>query len=197
MTLAMSFTVSPEAEAHFREVLRFIAECVPETADLVPALCRGRSWTTWAWRGASAIPEYSDEEYSVRYYHPRQVADWPRVRVAGTDLAADPEALAKMLGLHLVLTGATEGEPLSGQVVARRLSIDGRVCVVIQFEQLDLGPQPANVEPGPVHRAQAGPGRAVTLTEAVRLAEQAYAASDMGVFAVQEFDFGWVMVLQG
>jgi hypothetical protein len=66
-----------------------------------------------------------------------------------------------------------------------------------RIEQLDLGPQPGHVEPGPVHRALAGPGRAVALTEAVELAEFAYAASDMGVLAVQEFDFGWVMVLQG
>lgn len=114
------FTVSPAAEDHLREVLRYVAETVPEAADLVPTLCRGNSRTTWAWRGASATPEYSDEDYSVRCYRPEQVADWPRVRVAGADLAADPATLERMRGLHLLLTGATEGEPLSGQVVARR-----------------------------------------------------------------------------
>ena len=93
---------------------------MPETADLVPALCRGRSRTTWDWRGASAMPEYSDEDYSVHYYRPEQVADWPRVRVAGADLACDPETLERMRGLHVMLTEATEDEPLSGQLVARR-----------------------------------------------------------------------------
>jgi hypothetical protein len=66
-----------------------------------------------------------------------------------------------------------------------------------QFEQLDIGPQPADVAAGPVWREIVGPGRTVTLGEAVRLAERALAASDMGVLAVQEFDFGWVMALQG
>jgi hypothetical protein len=116
----MSFTVSPAAESHLREVLSYIAETVPETAELLPALYRGRSGTTWAWRGASAIPEYSDEEYSIRYFRPEQVADWPRVRVAGMDPAIEPETLERMWGLHLGLTGAEVGEPLSGQVVARR-----------------------------------------------------------------------------
>lgn len=37
----------------------------------------------------------------------------------------------------------------------------------------------------------------MTLGEAVGLAERALSASDMGVLAVQEFDFGWVMALQG
>jgi hypothetical protein len=101
-------------------LLHHVAETVPEAAGLVPALCRERSRTTWAWRGASAMPEYSDEDYTVRYYRPEQVADWPLVRVAGADLAVDPGTLDRMRGLHLVLTGGTEGEPLSGQVVARR-----------------------------------------------------------------------------
>lgn len=114
------FTVTPAAEAHLRELLRYVAETVPETADLVPALCRGRSRTTWAWRGGSAMPEYTDEDYAVRYYRPEQVADWPRLRVAGADLAADPETLTGLRGLELVLTEASDGEPLSGQVVARR-----------------------------------------------------------------------------
>jgi hypothetical protein len=121
MTRDVPFTVSPAAAAHLRETLRYVAETVPDTALLVPALCRrGRSVTTWAWRGASAMPEYSDEEYSVVYYRPEQVAEWPRVRVAGTDLAADPDTLAKMRGLHLVLTEAAEGEPLSGRIMGRR-----------------------------------------------------------------------------
>src|SRR5688572_23971239 len=101
MSLEVPFTVSPTAEAHLREVLRYVAETVPEMADLVPALCRGRSRTTWTWRGASAVPEYSDEEYSVRFYRSELVADWPRVRVAGADLAAEPETLTRMRGLHL------------------------------------------------------------------------------------------------
>jgi hypothetical protein len=66
------------------------------------------------------MPEYSDEEYSIVYHRPDQVAEWPRVRVAGVDLATDPETLEKMRGLHLVLTGATDGEPLAGQVMGRR-----------------------------------------------------------------------------
>ena len=121
MLLDMPFTVSPVAEAHLRQVLRYVAETVPdEVAGLVPALCLSRSWTTWAWRGTAAMPEYSEEEYCIRYYRPEQVADWPRVRVAGADLAADTETLTKMSGLHLGMTGVTEGEPLSGHVVARR-----------------------------------------------------------------------------
>ena len=114
------FTISPAAAAHLRELLHYVAETVPEATGQIPVLYRGRSRTTWAWRGASAMPEYSDEEYSVRYYRPEQVAGWPRVRVAEVDLAVDPETLDRMRGLHLVLTGGTEGEPLSGQVVARR-----------------------------------------------------------------------------
>ena len=109
MPLDVSFTVSPAAETHLREVLSYVAETVPETADLVPTLYRGRSGTTWAWRGASAIPEYSDEEYSVRYFRPEQVADWPRVRVAGVDLAIDPETLERMWGLHLGTDGGGGG----------------------------------------------------------------------------------------
>lgn len=126
MPLDVPFTVSPAAEAHLREVLRLVVEIVPEAADLVPALCLGRSSTTWAWRGASALPEYTDEAYCIRCYRAEQVADWPRVRVAGADLAAEPETLARMSGLHLGLTTVIEGELLSGQVVARRhyLSID-------------------------------------------------------------------------
>jgi hypothetical protein len=120
MTPDLLFTVSPAAEAHLREVLRYVAETVPETADLVPALCRGRSTTTWAWRGASAMPEYSDEDYSVRHYRPEQVADWPRVRVAGADLAIHPDTLEKVRGLHLVLTEETGDDPLSGRIVGRR-----------------------------------------------------------------------------
>ena len=121
MTQDVPFTVSPAAEAHLREWLRYVAETVPETAALVPVLCpRGSATTTWAWQGAFARPEYTDEEYSVIHYRPEQVAGWPRVRVAGADLAADPETLEKLRGLHLVLTGATEGEPLSGRVVGRR-----------------------------------------------------------------------------
>src|SRR5262249_8549130 len=105
MTQDAPFTVSPAADAHLREVLRYVAETVPETAGLVPVLCRGRSMTTWTWRGGSALPEYSDEEYFIRHYHPEQVAGWPRVRVALTDLAASPEILEQMQGLHLLLTG--------------------------------------------------------------------------------------------
>jgi len=66
------------------------------------------------------MPEYSDEDYSVRHYRPEQVADWPRVRVAGADLAAHPETLERLRGLNLELNGAQTGEPLSGQVVGRR-----------------------------------------------------------------------------
>lgn len=65
------------------------------------------------------------------------------------------------------------------------------------FEPLDIGPRPADAVAGPVWREIVGPGRTVTLGEAVELAERALAASDMGVLAVQEFDFGWVMALQG
>lgn len=120
MPLDAPFTVSPAAEAHLREVLRYVVETVPETASMVPALCPGKSSTTWAWRGASAVPEYSDEEYAIRFYSPEQVADWPRLRMAGLELAAEPKMLENMRGLHLELTGATEGELLSGQVIARR-----------------------------------------------------------------------------
>jgi len=120
MPLDVPFTLSPAAEVHLRDVLRYVVETVPETTSMVPALCRGKSSTTWAWRGASAIPEYSDEEYSIRFYTPEQVADWPRVRVAGLELAAETQTLANMLGLHLEMSGASEGEPLSGQVIARR-----------------------------------------------------------------------------
>lgn len=66
-----------------------------------------------------------------------------------------------------------------------------------QFEPLDIGPRPADAGPGRVWRELVGPGRAVTVGEAVELAERAFSASDMGVLAVQEFDFGWVMALQG
>jgi hypothetical protein len=120
MTLNAPFTVSPAAEAHIREVLRYIAETVPETVDLIPTLCRGKSITTWSWHGASALPEYSDEDYSIVYYRPEQVADWPRVHVAGADLAVSVEMFERMRGLHLVLTGTTEGDPLSGRIVGRR-----------------------------------------------------------------------------
>jgi hypothetical protein len=120
MTHDVPFTVSPSAEAHLQEMLRYVAETVPETADLIPVLCRGMSRTTWAWRGASPMPEYSDEEYSIVYHRPDQVAEWPRVRLAGADLATAPETLEKMRGLHLLLTGATEGEPLSGRIMSRR-----------------------------------------------------------------------------
>jgi hypothetical protein len=120
MTQDVPFTVSPAADAHLRVVLRYVAETVPETADLVPVLCRGRSMTTWTWRGGSALPEYLDEEYFIGYYCPEQVAGWPRVRVALADLAASPETLEQMRGLHLIMTGATEGEPLSGRVTGRR-----------------------------------------------------------------------------
>jgi hypothetical protein len=120
LTQAMSFTLSPEAEAHFREVLSYVVGLVPETADLVPVLCRGRSMTTWTWFGASALPAYSDEEYSVGFYRPEQVADWPLVRVSGAQLVVNPETLEKLRGVHLVLTDATEGESLSGRVVGRR-----------------------------------------------------------------------------
>jgi len=120
MTRDVPFTVSPAAEAHLGEVLRYIAESVPETADLVPVLSRGRSTTTWTWQGASARPEYSDEDYSVGYYRPEQVADWPRVWVAGRDLAVCPETLDRLRGLNLEPKGARDGEPLSGQVFGRR-----------------------------------------------------------------------------
>ena len=120
MTRDVPFTVSVAAEAHLREVLRFVAETVPETAELVPVLCRGRSTTTWTWQGASARPEYSDEDYSIGHYRPEQVAGWPRVRVAGTDLAVHPETLDRMRGLDLELKGARDGEPLAGQVFGRR-----------------------------------------------------------------------------
>ena len=124
----MPFTVSPTAEAHLCEVLRDVAETVPEMPDLVPALCRGRSRTTWTWRGASAMPEYSDEEYSVRFYRPELVADWPRVQVPspGRNWPPNPRRLPGCGGLHLGLTGAIEGEPLSGQVVARRQTLAPR-----------------------------------------------------------------------
>jgi hypothetical protein len=114
------FTVSSAAAAHVRAVLRYVADAVPETADLVPALRRGGSRTTWVWEGGSARPEFSDEDYSVGYYRPEQVADWPRVRVAGTELAADRETLDRLRGLHLMLTAAIDGDPLSGQLVVRR-----------------------------------------------------------------------------
>jgi len=120
MTQDVPFTVSPAADAHLREVLRFVAENVPESADLVPVLCRGKSMTTLTWRGASALPEYTVEEYSISYYRPEEVSNWPRVRVALAEVAARPEILEQMRGLHLTLTGAIEGEPLSGRVVGRR-----------------------------------------------------------------------------
>lgn len=120
MTQTIPFTVSPAAEAHLRELLRYVAETVPETSDLVPTLCRGKSITTWSWQGASALPEYSDEDYCIIYYRPEQVAGWPQVRVAGAELAASGETLEKMRGLHLELAGTTEGDPMSGRIVGRR-----------------------------------------------------------------------------
>ena|SRR5438105_3640019 len=120
MTQNAPFTVSAAAEAHLREWLRYVAETVPETADLVPALWRGKSITTWSWRGTSASPEYSDEIYSIIYYHPEHVVEWPRVRVAGVELAAHSETLEKMRGLHLVLTETTESDVLAGEIVGRR-----------------------------------------------------------------------------
>src|SRR5262245_7716362 len=104
MTQDAPFTVSPAADAHLRELLRFVAETVPESADMVPVLCRGKSMTTWTWRGASALPEYSVEEYFISYYRPEEVAGWPRVRVGLAELAARPEILEQMRGLHLLLT---------------------------------------------------------------------------------------------
>jgi hypothetical protein len=114
------FTLSPEAEIHFRYLLRYIAENVPETSDLIPVLCRGKIITTWTWRGASPLKEFSDEEFSIGYYRPDQVANWPRVRVAGAELAANNDTLEKASGLHLALTEATAGEPMSGRVIGRR-----------------------------------------------------------------------------
>src|SRR5262245_37683686 len=116
MTQDAPFTVSPAADAHLREVLRYGAEHVPEAGALVHVLCRGKSMTTWTWRGATALPEFTDEEYSIGYYRPEQVAGWPRVRVALAEVAAGPEVLEQMRGLHLMLTGAIDGEPLSGRV---------------------------------------------------------------------------------
>ena len=120
MTQDVPFTVSPAAEVHLREWLRYIVEAVPEAAELVPVLCRGRSRTTWTWEGASARPDYSDEDYSIGLHRPEEATDWPRARVADADLAVGPETFARMRGLHLVLPDATDGEPLSGQVVGRR-----------------------------------------------------------------------------
>jgi hypothetical protein len=120
MTRHVPFTFSQEAEAHFRALLSYVVEVVPETADLVPVLCRGKSMTTWMWCGASALPEYSDEEYSLSFYRPEQVADYPRVRMSWAELAVYPETLEKLRGLHLELTEATDGESLSGRVVGRR-----------------------------------------------------------------------------
>jgi hypothetical protein len=120
MTQNALFTVSPAAEAHLRELLRYVAETVPETVNQVPTLCRGKSITTWSWRGASALPEYSDEDYSIIYYRPEQVADWPRVRVAEADLAISSDTLEKMRGLHLALEETTGGDLMSGRVVGRR-----------------------------------------------------------------------------
>lgn len=114
------FTVSPAAEAHLRELIRYVAEAVPETAGLIPILCRGRCVTTWTWEGASARPDYSDEDYYIGYYRPEQAADWPRMRVAGTDLAASRDTLERLRGLHLDLAEKVEGDPLSGRVVGRR-----------------------------------------------------------------------------
>jgi hypothetical protein len=115
------FTVAPAVGAYLRELLRYVAETVPETAELVPVLCpRGSATTTWAWHGAFARPEYTDEVYSVVHHRAEQVADWPRVQVAGVDLAANPETLLRMRGVQLLLTGVTGGEALSGQLVARR-----------------------------------------------------------------------------
>jgi hypothetical protein len=68
---------------------------------------------------------------------------------------------------------------------------------VADYEQLDLGPKPSHVKPGRVWRALAGPGHVVGLAEAAELAERAYAESDMGVLAVKETEFGWLMALQG
>jgi hypothetical protein len=67
---------------------------------------------------------------------------------------------------------------------------------VADYEQLDLGPKPSHVKPGHVWRALAGPGHVVGLAEAAGLAERAYAESGMGVLAVQETEFGWIMGLQ-
>ena len=114
------FTVSPAAEAHLRELIRYVAEAVPETAGLTPALCRGKCVTTWTWEGASARPDYSDEDYYIGFYRPEQVAGWPRVRLAGVDVAADRDVLERMRGLHLELTEKTAGDPLTGRVVGRR-----------------------------------------------------------------------------
>lgn len=114
------FTVSQEADTHFRNLLRYVADTVPETADLVPVLSRGATVTTWTWRGASALKEYSDEEYCISYHQPHQVANWPRVRMVGTILATHPDTLEKAHGLDLVLTEVTDGEPLSGRVIGRR-----------------------------------------------------------------------------
>ena len=118
MTHDVPFTVSASAEAYFREALGDGAS-IPETVGLVPALCYGRYMTTWALRGR-AIPEYTAQVYSVGYYRPDQVAGWPRVRVAGADLAVHPETLAGLRGLHLELEPGTAGQPFSGGVVGRR-----------------------------------------------------------------------------
>jgi len=67
---------------------------------------------------------------------------------------------------------------------------------VATYEHLDLGPRPFTAKPGHVWRLAAGPGRSVTFEEAVQLAEQAAAASDMGVLSAKEMEFGWVLVLQ-
>jgi len=96
-----------------------MGETVSGTAGLVPAVCWRRTLVDWSFQEWFA-PDYSEGEYSIGYYRPDHVAGWPRVRVAGTEMAVYPEMFEMMRGLHLVLKGATEGEPLSGRVVGRR-----------------------------------------------------------------------------
>jgi hypothetical protein len=65
------------------------------------------------------------------------------------------------------------------------------------YEELNLGQRPSDATPGRVSRVAAGPGCLITFEQAVQLAEKAMSDADMAVLAVQELDFGWVMVLQG
>jgi len=63
-----------------------------------------------------------------------------------------------------------------------------------RYERLEVGPPPTDAKPGVVWRAVTGPGHSVSFQDAVRLAEEI--DGDMCVHALQELEFGWVMVLQ-
>ena len=75
------FTVSPAAEAHLREVLRYVVvKTVPETASSGPGLCPGKVLDDLLGlaRAPSAVPEDTRmKEYAIRFYSPEPVADSP------------------------------------------------------------------------------------------------------------------------